>query len=56
MECDFCKKDMGFVKKATNKLYDLRGYRVCWDCYWEDVDKDLGNIELDQSHEDADAD
>ena len=34
MLCDFCKKD-----RWTDKLYDLRGWKVCWDCYWKDVDK-----------------
>ena len=33
MECYFCKKKI-------DKLYDLRGWKVCWDCYFEDVDKE----------------
>lgn len=32
MECNFCKK-------TADKLYDLRGWKVCWNCYFEDVDK-----------------
>jgi len=47
MKCEFCGKDMGDVITTFNKLYDLKGRRVCYDCYWEDVDKDLGNIEDD---------
>jgi hypothetical protein len=35
MECYFCKKQ-------TDKLYELRGWDVCYDCYFEDIDKDLG--------------
>jgi hypothetical protein len=33
MKCYFCKK-------KTDKLYELRGWKVCWDCYFEDVDKE----------------
>lgn len=32
-ECNFCKK-------KADKLYELRGWEVCWDCYFEDVDKE----------------
>jgi len=32
MNCHSCKKQ-------SDKLYELRGWKVCWNCYWKDVDK-----------------
>lgn len=33
-ECYLCKK-------KVDKLYEFRGWRVCWDCYFKEVDKDM---------------
>ena len=42
-ECQWCKK-------KADKLYEVRAYEVCWDCYWEDADKTLGETrDLEQS-------
>ena len=43
-ECYFCKKE-------SDKLYELRGWEVCYDCYFEDIDKDLGKEEIDPDYE-----
>lgn len=32
--CNWCKK-------RANRLYECRGWDVCWNCYWEDVDKEV---------------
>ena len=42
MECHWCGRD-------KVKLYDHKGWKICWDCYWEDVDKDLGKQEVEQT-------
>ena len=46
MKCYFCKKE-------SDKLYELRGWEVCYDCYFEDIDKDLGKEEIDPAYEES---
>ena len=41
MECNWCKKD-------RDKLYEHKGWMVCWDCYFEDIDKTLGKEEIER--------
>ena len=33
-ECYFCKK-------KADKLYEFRGWEICWDCYFKKVDEDF---------------
>jgi len=33
-ECYLCKN-------KTNKLYEFRGWKVCWDCYFKKVDENM---------------
>lgn len=35
-------KKCNWCKKQVEKVYDYKGWKVCWDCYWKDVDKERG--------------
>ena len=37
-ECHFCKK-------KVDKLYELRGWKGCWDCYYEIADREAQGIQ-----------
>jgi hypothetical protein len=34
------KKECNWCKRKVDKLYEHKRYMICWDCYWEDVDKE----------------
>lgn len=42
MDCNWCHK-------AVSELYELRNREVCFDCYFEDVDKTLGEEEIEET-------